>query len=159
MLASVLIPVQLSVPKDPAMTNATLGEASHRGMPLHTKILIGLIVGVVLGLIALRSNSLLPGIVFHMLFNSIAVLRERASAQLAAGQAEEFQQSHWHWFVTLQESGLRYTWLTLAISGAVASLSLWWVWQSGRAKISPESIKTLIANGLAPAKQQPTCAS
>jgi dicarboxylate/amino acid:cation (Na+ or H+) symporter, DAACS family len=33
------------------MTEATSGEASDRGMPLHTKILIGLIVGVGLGLI------------------------------------------------------------------------------------------------------------
>ena len=34
------------------MTEAASGEAAPRGLPLHTKILIGLIVGVVLGLIA-----------------------------------------------------------------------------------------------------------
>lgn len=117
------------------------------------------LLGVVLGLIALRSNSLLPGVIFHFLFNSLAVLRERTSAQLVGERAKEFQQSHWHWFATLQDGGLRYTWLTLAISGVVASLSLWWVWQSGRGKVSSDSIKSLFANGLAPAKQQPTCAS
>lgn len=116
------------------------------------------LLGVVLGLIALRSNSLLPGVIFHFLFNSLAVLRERTSAQIVAGHAEEFQESFWHWFATLEEGGLRYTWLTLVIAGIVASLSLWWVWQVGRSKAGSESIKNLFANGLAPA-QQPTCAS
>ena len=45
------------------MTAATSGEASHRGMPLHTKILIGLIVGVGLGLIGHSVGSCEKGIV------------------------------------------------------------------------------------------------
>lgn len=117
------------------------------------------LLGIVLGLIAVRSNSLLPGVLFHFLFNSLAVLRERASAHLADGHAEEFQQSFWHWFATLEAGGLRYTWLTLAISGVVALWSLWWIWQSGRAKVTSEPIKTLFASGLASATQQPTCVS
>lgn len=116
------------------------------------------LLGVVLGLIALRSNSLLPGVIFHFLFNSLAVLRERAGALLVGKQAEVFQESFWHWFATLEDGGLRYTWLTLVIAGIVASLSLWWVWQVGRSKVGSESIKSLIANGLAPT-QQPTCVS
>lgn len=114
------------------------------------------LLGTVLGLIAVRSNSLLPGVIFHFLFNSLAVLRERTSAHLADGHAEEFRQSFWHWFATLEAGGLRYTWLTLAISGAVASLSLWWVWQHGRAKATAEPFKPLFAAGLTPATQQPT---
>lgn len=112
------------------------------------------LLGVVLGLIAVRSNSLLPCVVFHFVFNSLAVLRERTSAQLADGHAEAFRQSFWHWFATLGEGGLRYTWPTLVIAGAAASLCLWWVWQFGRAKGSTESIKSLLADGLAPVNHQ-----
>lgn len=117
------------------------------------------LLGIVLGLVALRSKSLLPGVIFHFLFNSLAVLRERAGAHLASGHADEFQQSFWHWFATLEAGGLRYTWLTLAISGVVASLSLWWVWQHGRAKAASEPFQPLFAAGLTSATQQPTCAS
>lgn len=120
----------------------------------------GTLLGIVLGLMALRSNSLLPGVVFHFLFNSLAVLRERASARLTPGRVEEFRQSFWHWFATLDADGVRYTWLTLAIAGVVASLSLWWIWQSGRSKVAPEAVKNLFASGLSPAagRQRPTCA-
>lgn len=118
------------------------------------------LLGLVLGLVALRSNSLLPGVVFHFLYNSLAVLRERVGVQVAAGPAEEFQQSFWGWFVTLEDGGLRYTWLTLAVCGAVASLSLWWVWQSGRSKGNSDAIKHLFSGGLAPTgNQQPSCVS
>lgn len=118
------------------------------------------LLGIVLGLIAIRSNSLLPGVVFHFLFNSMAVVRERVSVQLANGHAEDFGQSVWSSFAILGEGGLRYTWLTLVISGAAASACLWWVWQSGRAKVTSESVEGLFPNGLVPTKQQhPTLAS
>ena len=118
------------------------------------------LLGIVLGLIAIRSNSLLPGVVFHFLFNSLAVVRERMSVQLAGGHAEEFQQSIWSFFAILDAGGLRYTWLTLVISGAAASACLWWVWQAGRSKSNPETVEGLFQNGLVPVQQQhPTCAS
>ena len=44
------------------MTEAASGEAAPRGLPLHTKILIGLIVGVVLGLIAHSIGSCEKGL-------------------------------------------------------------------------------------------------
>ena len=103
------------------------------------------LLGVVLGLIAIRSNSLLPGVVFHFVFNSIAVMRERVGKQLTGGHAKEFQQSVWHWFVTLEDGGVRYTWLTLVVAGIAASLSLHWVWQSGRIKTASEPITNLLA--------------
>ncbi len=115
------------------------------------------LLGIVLGLIALRSNSLLPGVIFHFLFNSLAVMRERVSVRIADGHAEEFRQSFWHWFATLGDGGLRYTWLTLVISGVAAAMCLWWVWQSGRAKPTPEAVNNLFASGLAPAQQHSTC--
>ena len=112
------------------------------------------LMGIVLGLIAIRSNSLLPGVVFHFVFNSLAVLRGRTSAQLASGDVEAFRRSFWHWFVTLEKDGVRYTWPTLLIAGAAASLSLWWVWQSGRSKTPSGTLKNLLAEGLVPANHQ-----
>ena len=112
------------------------------------------LLGVVLGLIAIRSNSLLPGVVFHFVFNSIAVMRERVGKQLTGGRTGEFQQSVWHWFVTLEDGGVRYTWLTLVVAGIAASLSLHWVWQSGRIKTASEPITNLLAEGLASANRQ-----
>jgi sodium transport system permease protein len=116
------------------------------------------LLGIVLGLIALRSNSLLPGVLFHFLFNSLAILRERASVQLSHGRAEAFQHSFWSSFASLEAGGLRYTWLTLVLCGAAASACLWWVWQAGRAKKTVESGEELFPNGLVPVQhQQPTC--
>ena len=118
------------------------------------------LLGIVLGLIALRSNSLLPGVLFHFLFNSLAILRERASVQLANGHAEEFQHSIWSSFAILEAGGLRYTWLTLVISGVAASACLWWVWQAGRVKAKSETVEGLFPSGLVPVKEQhPTCVS
>ena len=117
------------------------------------------LVGLVLGLIAVRSRSLIPGVVFHFLFNSMSILRERVSTHLSAGHAEEFQLSFWSSFATL-EGGLRFTWLTLLICGAAASACLWWVWQAGRAKVTSETGEGLFPNGLVPVKHQhPTCVS
>lgn len=115
------------------------------------------LLGVVLGLIAVRSNSLLPGIVFHFIFNSLGVIRERVSAHLASGDAEAFRQSFWCWFATIDENGLHYTWLTLATCGVVASLSLWWVWQSGRSKPAAVTANNLFPSEFAPARPHSTC--
>jgi sodium transport system permease protein len=110
------------------------------------------LLGIVLGLIAIRSNSLLPGIVFHMLFNSLPVLRERVLVQRITGHAEEFRQSFWSSFATLDDGGLHYTRLTLLLSGAVASACLWWVWQAGRTRsnsnLAPPATTSLTAGTL-----------
>jgi len=117
------------------------------------------LVGIVLGLIAVRSRSLIPGVVFHFLFNSMSIVRERVSTHLAAGHAEEFQRSVWSSFATLEAGGLRYTWLTLALCSTGSSAMLWWIWQTGRTKGNAEAVNPLFAGGLAPATQHPTCAS
>ncbi|MFM9962828.1 MAG: ABC transporter permease subunit/CPBP intramembrane protease [Planctomycetaceae bacterium] len=138
-----------------AMSALTFG-AMHM---IPQQVFNATLLGIVLGLIALRSNSLLPGVLFHFLFNTLAVLRERLSVQLVDGHAEEFRQSVWSSFAILGDGGVRYTWPTLVFSGAIASVCLWWVWQAGRAKPISETVNPLFANGLTPAKPQPTCVS
>ena len=80
------------------------------------------LLGLVLGLIAVRSGSLLPGVAFHLIYNSIEVLRSRVTASSVplpdalvwAGE----------------DGGVRYGWLTLGVCGiAAAALILWLVRQ------------------------------
>jgi sodium transport system permease protein len=117
------------------------------------------LLGLVLGLIAIRSNSLLPGVVFHFLFNAASVLRERVSANLLKSGADSLDQTGWGWFARLEASGLRYNWPTLLVCGAVTSYCLWWIWQSGLRKLRPECSPALPASEdlHRVARQHPTC--
>jgi sodium transport system permease protein len=78
-----------------------------------------MLLGVLLGLFALRSGSLLPGILFHLMYNSLEIVRERASSLDLKGPVVD-------WFITTtakdNEHSLEYTWPTLAIAFVVAAL-------------------------------------
>ena len=80
------------------------------------------LLGVVLGLIAVRSGSLLPGVVFHFLWNSLAVLHQRWGA---SPSAKELNDSPWHWLVAFQENEVHYQW-PLLLAMALASGFLIW---------------------------------
>jgi sodium transport system permease protein len=76
--------------------------------------------GLVLGLIAIRGNSLWPCMLFHMIHNSLAVVRERLDvSKVTEGPAT--------WFVFVEDGMLRYEWTTLAISAVVAIVLLRWL--------------------------------
>lgn len=79
------------------------------------------LLGLVLGLIAVRSNSLLPCILFHALYNSLEIVRARVSA---AGVSLEGPAG---WFAWLDPTGIRYTPLTLTICGLAAIGLLRWL--------------------------------
>jgi sodium transport system permease protein len=79
-----------------------------------------MLLGVLLALFALRSGSLLPGILFHLTFNSLEIVRERASSLDLKGPVVD-------WFITTTTSKdnehlLQYSWPTLAIAFVVAAL-------------------------------------
>ncbi|HUE16362.1 MAG TPA: ABC transporter permease subunit/CPBP intramembrane protease [Planctomycetaceae bacterium] len=78
------------------------------------------LLGLVLGLFALRSGSLLPGILFHLIYNSIEILRARATSLPLKGPAVD-------WFISLtttadNEHIIQYKWPTLAIAAVIAVL-------------------------------------
>ena len=78
------------------------------------------LLGLVLGLIALRSGSLLPGIVFHFVYNSLGVLHGRVgTAWVDATPA--------NWFLSVDGGLLRYRWPTLVVCALVAIVLLRWV--------------------------------
>ena len=70
------------------------------------------LLGLVLGLISLRTRSLLPCIVFHLIFNSLQVLRSRIPTDWKPGIVVDL-------FVANNE-GLRYQWPTLIVAAVVA---------------------------------------
>lgn len=97
------------------------------------------LLGLVLGLIAVRSGSLLPGVVFHFFNNALAVVRERVGTAIADGHTEELQKSAWHWFISVETSGLRYSWLTLLICGVSSVAMLLWIARHGQSRLHPEA--------------------
>jgi sodium transport system permease protein len=94
------------------------------------------LLGIVLGLLAARSGSLLPGMVFHAIFNGTQVLGSR----LKPGQL----QGDWiQWFLqhetTPAGEALHFTLLTLGICGGISTvLIIWLIRQDRRTAHFPE---------------------
>jgi sodium transport system permease protein len=79
-----------------------------------------ILLGFVLGLLAVRSGSLLPGILFHLTYNSLEILRSRITSLPLPGPIAD-------WFFTFattkeNERILDYKWPTLVVAGVVAAV-------------------------------------
>jgi len=79
-----------------------------------------MLLGLVLGLLALRSGSLVPGILFHLTYNSLEIVRSRVASLPLKGPVVD-------WFFALSttkdnEHVLEYKWPTLAIAAIIASV-------------------------------------
>lgn len=85
------------------------------------------LVGLVLGLFAVRSGSLLPCIVFHIIFNSLQVVRGRVDLEVI--RSSDFLQT---WFEVQPGGGFTYTWPTLLVSAVVSAAGLLWLVSTGR---------------------------
>lgn len=78
------------------------------------------LLGLVLGLMAIRSRSLVPGIAFHFVFNGLEVVRNRYGAQLPTGGA-------WDYAWKVEEGSLVYQpLLVLTCLSAGTALIVWW---------------------------------
>ncbi len=90
------------------------------------------LLGTVLGLLAVRSKSLLPCILFHLLYNSLEVLRSRFGSSLVEKNTPE-------WLFWLDNGTLRYGWVTLAVAAVVAFPLLRMLLNSGKKtnRVSP----------------------
>jgi sodium transport system permease protein len=84
------------------------------------QVLNATLVGLVLGLLALRSGSLLPGILFHVTYNSLEIARTRlASLQVKGPVVGTF-----FTFSTTKENEhvLDYKWPALVVAAIIASV-------------------------------------
>ena len=88
------------------LISALLFGFLHVLVSLFHQLFNAAILGVVLGLLAVRSRSLLPGILFHFLNNALAMLMGRFIDDPALARvvpwvfrrpAEGFY--HWHWII------------------------------------------------------------
>lgn len=77
-------------------------------------------LGLLLGLLALRSRSLFPGIVFHVLYNGLEVTRNRFGGQSSLADALP-------WMFRVEESSLRYQPLLLILCGAMLAAAVYWL--------------------------------
>lgn len=82
------------------------------------------LIGMVIGLLAVRSNSLWPGVLFHFCFNSLAVLHGRASKMLAASEPSGVLR---FFISTTNDGGLRYQFSTVVLCALLAFVLLRWL--------------------------------
>jgi sodium transport system permease protein len=82
------------------------------------------LLGIVLGILAVRSGSLIPGVVFHLLFNGSQVVLARVDTSV-------LERGIGSWLITVQKAGeqtaLRFDWPLLLICAALAAVLLRWV--------------------------------
>ncbi|HAA50201.1 MAG TPA: CPBP family intramembrane metalloprotease domain-containing protein, partial [Planctomycetaceae bacterium] len=70
------------------------------------------LLGLVLGLMALRTGSIWPGLAFHFTFNGIGVLKERWNVHDRLPAWSE-------WLISVDADGLRFDWPLLVGAAAV----------------------------------------
>jgi len=85
------------------------------------------LLGLVLGMMAIHSRSLLPCVVFHFLYNGLSVLRGRIPEKWVPENGLEH-------FVSMGPDGLRYSWPLLLICGVITIVLLLWVQNQSQSK-------------------------
>lgn len=98
------------------------------------------LLGMVLGLIAVRSNSLWPGVAFHFCFNSLAVFHGQASASLSGSKPDWLDNDLISWFVSCPNDTLRYNFLTLTMCAGAAFLMIRWLINQGESRKDPNAL-------------------
>ncbi|MFG0335263.1 MAG: ABC transporter permease subunit/CPBP intramembrane protease, partial [Maioricimonas sp. JB049] len=83
-----------------------------------------MLLGIVLGLLAIRSGSLWPGVLFHFIFNGLQVAQTRIPPEL-------FDSAPLTWLVSVERIGesfaIRYDWPTLVVAGVISFMMLRWL--------------------------------
>ena len=78
------------------------------------------LVGLAIGLLAVRSGSLWPGVLFHFLFNGWQVVLSRVADSELTGD-------RWQWLARVEDGSLHYSWPVLLGCGLVAATLLRWL--------------------------------
>jgi sodium transport system permease protein len=90
----------------------------------------GALLGIVIGLLAVRSGSLLPGVLFHFLFNGTQVMLTRLpESALDKGVLPKL--------VYVENNELLATWPTLAVCAVVSTALIFWLVKQSSAPATP----------------------
>lgn len=98
------------------------------------------LMGLVLGMLAVRSNSLIPCILFHFLNNALGVLHGRFGA-------DWYDTTLPRTFFALDEGALRYRWPTLIVCIGLAAPLLVWLFRSSLLRKSDSESQFADPNG------------
>jgi sodium transport system permease protein len=104
------------------------------------------LVGLVLGLIAIRSRSLIPGVLFHAIYNGSEVLRSRAGTTIAQTPVA-------NWFFTVvskdsQPAGIEFSTLALVVGIVVSALLIGWLLlDRHRERAFSEAVESRVSHG------------
>jgi sodium transport system permease protein len=106
--------------------------------------MVAFLFGIVLGLLAVQSGSILPAVIFHVTHNGLLAASARASGQIV---------KDWPplgWFAREGSGGaLEFTWLAIAIGAAVMlAILLWFLRLPDRAAPEEQRRQKRIAEGL-----------
>jgi sodium transport system permease protein len=96
------------------------------------------LIGLVLGLLALRSGSLWPGVVFHILYNSLESVRSRAGDAVVELPVLK-------WLVAKDSEGIGYTTTCLIVAAVVATALITWLVRDGRKQTLAADAEELVA--------------
>jgi len=107
------------------------------------------LLGMVLGLIAVRSNSLLPGVAFHLCFNSLAVFHGQVSASFSESKPDWLDNDLISWFVSCPNDTLRYNFLTLMTCAGAAFLMIRWLINQGESREDPNALPRIQPESIA----------
>jgi sodium transport system permease protein len=112
----------------------------HVLLSLFQQLFNATLLGIILGLLAVRSRSILPGILFHFLNNAIAVLRGYLVESPAAGSAAS-------WFYRKPSDGLYHGGWIIASVLLSGGLLFWlWTWKpersGGPVEVKPKPVES-----------------
>jgi sodium transport system permease protein len=108
--------------------------------------LIASLLGVVIGLVAVQTGSLAPGIVFHVLHNSLALVAGRVAPQLMTSCPPLKR------LVVLGTGGdYAYQWPVVVAGVVLTGLILWWFNRLSYPKTAEEQLQDAIDHGRSPA--------
>jgi sodium transport system permease protein len=101
--------------------------------------LIACLVGVVIGIVAVQSGSILPGVLFHLIHNSLGLAATRISPQRLDDWLQTWFHANSHtgfWRGVVQtcvsfdpEGGMIYRWPLVVVSGLISlAILMWFAW-------------------------------
>jgi sodium transport system permease protein len=115
------------------LLSALLFGFLHVLLSLFQQLFNATLLGVVLGLLAVRSRSILPGMLFHFINNGLAIV-------LGTLAAEPAYRRFMGWLYRRPADGL-YHWWWVAFGAVASALLLAWLWRSGAPAPAPEKRK------------------
>ncbi|MFH1267961.1 MAG: CPBP family intramembrane glutamic endopeptidase, partial [Planctomycetota bacterium] len=98
--------------------------------------IVACLVGVVIGMIAVQTGSVFPGILFHLIHNTLQLLAAQASEQITPRLIDRWPALGW--LVSPSGDGMLYRWPVVALSGLAAFAILVWFGRLSYPKSSEE---------------------